>query len=62
MGIQTTMAQGGSTKIISTIKWIRTSRLSIKNSLLRGGTMSATVKLLKSPAVIDESETACPGL
>ena len=27
------MAQGRSTKIISTIKWIRTSRLSIKNSL-----------------------------
>ena len=27
------MAQGGSTKIISMIKWIRTSRLSIKNSL-----------------------------
>jgi len=27
------MAQGRSTKIISTIKWIRTSRLSIKKSL-----------------------------
>ena len=27
------MAQGRSTKIISMIKWIRTSRLSIKNSL-----------------------------
>ena len=27
------MAQGRSTKIISTIQWIRTSRLSIKNSL-----------------------------
>jgi len=27
------MAQGRSTKIITTIKWIRTSRLSIKNSL-----------------------------
>ena len=33
MGIQTPMAQGRSTKIISMIKWIRTSRLSIKNSL-----------------------------
>jgi hypothetical protein len=32
-GIQTPMAQGQSTKIISTIKWIRTCRLSIKNSL-----------------------------
>ena len=32
-GIQTPMAQGLSIKIISTIKWIRTSRLSIKKSL-----------------------------
>ena len=32
-GIQIPMAQGRSTKIISMIKWIRTSRLSIKNSL-----------------------------
>jgi len=32
-GIQTPMAQGRSTKIISMIKWIRTSRLSIKNPL-----------------------------
>ena len=31
--IQTFMAQGRSTKIISMIKWIRTSRLSINNSL-----------------------------
>ena len=30
------MAQGRSTKIISMIKWIRTSRLSIKNSLSAG--------------------------
>ena len=30
--IQTAMAQGRSTKIVSMIKWIRTSRLSIKNS------------------------------
>ena len=30
------MAQGRSTKTISMIEWIRTSRLSIKNSLLRG--------------------------
>ena len=29
------MAQGRSTKIISMIKWIRTSRLSIKNSCSR---------------------------
>ena len=32
-GIQTPMAQGRSTEIISMIKWIRTSRLSIQNSL-----------------------------
>ena len=32
-GIQTPMAQGRSTKIISMIKWIRTSRLSRNNSL-----------------------------
>ena len=32
-GIQTPMAQGRSTKIISMIRWIRTSRLSIKKSL-----------------------------
>ena len=32
-GIQTPMAQGQSTKIISMIKWIRTSRLSMKNSV-----------------------------
>jgi hypothetical protein len=31
--IQTPMAQGGSIKIISMIKWIRTSRLTIKESL-----------------------------
>ena len=30
------MAQGRSTKIISTIKWIRTRRLSIKKSLSVG--------------------------
>jgi len=32
-GIQTPMAQGRSTKIIEMIKWIRTRRLSIKNTL-----------------------------
>ena len=34
--IQTFMAQGRSTKIISMMKWIRTSRLSIKHSLSVG--------------------------
>ena len=32
-GIQTPMAQGRSTEITSMMKWIRASRLSIKNSL-----------------------------
>ena len=32
-GMQIPMAQGRSTRIISMMKWIRTSRLSIKNSL-----------------------------
>ena len=32
-GIQNSMAQGRSTKIIPIIKWIQTSRLSIKNFL-----------------------------
>ena len=31
-GIQTPMAQGRSAEIISMIKWIRTTRLSINNS------------------------------
>ena len=39
-GIQTHMAQGRSTKIISMIKWIRTSRCSIKNSLSWGVTFA----------------------
>ena len=33
MGIQTAMAQGRSTKVISMLEWIRTRRLSIKKSL-----------------------------
>ena len=33
MRFQAPMAQGRSTKIISMTKWIRTSRLTIKNSL-----------------------------
>jgi len=33
MGIQTPMAQGRSTKIISIIKWTRAKTLSMKNSL-----------------------------
>ena len=42
MGIQTPIAQGRYTKIISMIKWIRTSRLLIQNSvsLSTGGSAS----------------------
>jgi hypothetical protein len=36
LGVQTPMAQGRSTKIISMIQWIRTRRLSIKNSVFLG--------------------------
>ena len=36
MGIQTSKAQGRSTKIFSIITWIQTSRLSIKNPLWDG--------------------------
>ena len=49
-GIQTSMAQGRSTKIISMIKWIRTSRLSIKNSLFEAGA-TATIASLTMDAV-----------
>ena len=34
------MAQGRSTKVISMMKWIRTRRLSIKNSLSEQGMMA----------------------
>ena len=44
-GIQTPMTQGQSTKIISTIKWIRTSRLSIKNPLSLGLLLSVGLEL-----------------
>jgi len=45
-GIQTPMAQGRSTIIISMIKWIRTSRLLIKNSLsLKNGSILREVWL-----------------
>ena len=36
-GIQTPMAQGRSTRIISTIKWIRTNVSSVKKSLSNAG-------------------------
>ena len=37
LGIQNLMAQGRSTKVISMIKWIRTSRLSMNSFLSLGG-------------------------
>ena len=40
----TPMAQGQSTNIISTIKWIRTSRLSIRNSF--SGIVTVAVDIL----------------
>jgi len=68
-GIQTPMAQGRSTETISMIKWIRTSRLSIKNSLSlqeRGISISSTalqfeyngiqINLLDTPGHEDFSE------
>ena len=53
MGIQTSMAQGRSTKIMSTINWIRTSRFSIKNSLslvVRGARGVEAVLVVPAPA------------
>jgi len=38
------MAQGQSTEIISMIKWIRTSRWSMKNSLSEGSTHGHTTQ------------------
>jgi hypothetical protein len=43
-GIQTPMAQGRSAKIIETIKWVRTSRLSINDSLSAGGGGGACIR------------------
>ena len=47
-GIQTPMAQGRSTKIISMIKWVRSSRLSVKNSLSAGILRGASVGSARS--------------
>ena len=47
--IQTPMAQGRSTKIIKMIKWIRNSRLSIKNFLFVGVTSTGTLTGLEKP-------------
>ena len=43
------MAQGRSTRIISMIKWIRTSRLSIKNSLCWLGNLDVLLAVEKTP-------------
>ena len=46
-GIQIPMAQGRSTKIISMIQWIRSSRLSIKNSLSSGFGVSTAITFVR---------------
>ena len=54
-GIETPMAHGQSTKIIQMIKWIRTSRLSVKNSLsLRQAWLPISKRL------VDEAENPLP--
>ena len=42
-GIQTPMAQGPSIKFISMIKWIRTSRLSMKNLSMKNDGLAVVV-------------------
>ena len=58
------MAQGRSTKIISTMKWIRNSRLSIKNSLSKPFTLqilaSLGVEMHDNNAQILVSQVASP--
>ena len=49
------MAQGRSSKIISMIDWIRTSRLSIKNSLSKGAYLSG------APLEMAATKFAAPG-
>ena len=58
-GIQTPMAQGRSTKIISMIKWIRTSRLSTKNSLSGGRTWTVYSKSSSRVRVTAVTPRAC---
>ena len=58
-GMQTPMAQGRSTKIMSMIKWIRTGRSSIKNSLsnMQGSQYrSASFDAKKKPQTHHNSE------
>jgi len=53
------MAQGRSTKIITMIKWIRTSRLSIKKSLSRNvGVGLEALRHALTAADLDEFEDA----
>ena len=52
------MAQGRSTKIITMIKWIGTSRLSIKNPLsLQGATMTSSAALAANQVPPKEEPT-----
>ena len=52
-GIQTPMAQGRSTKTIWTMKWIRTSKLSINNSLPVGAHHCGELRLSPVPEATD---------
>jgi hypothetical protein len=64
-GIQTPMARDRSTKIILMIKWIRTSRLSIKNSLsLRSLAQSLTYPyaLWYKPCPVQSTSSALTAL
>ena len=55
-GIQTPMAQGRSTNIISKMKWIRTSRLSMKNSLSSAPARGLRFKIFKRGGFRDLEE------
>ena len=61
MGIQTPMAQGRSTKIISMFKWIRTRRLSKKNSLYQvDSTQGQAVNLVEFDTKMTAARTFTP--
>ena len=52
MGIPTSMAQGRCTKMVCMIKWIRTSRLTIKSSLSLHGDAGGVEQLRVRPAPV----------
>ena len=66
MGIKLPMAEGRSSEIISMMKWIRTSRLSMKDSLsiklIAGGSTCASTDASEScPSIIAASKAASRG-